>query len=110
MPMRPPRHQRPTGCPACQRRHVSRQVDQRPSAAARGYDYQWQIRRQYVLDRDPVCRICGTSPSEEVDHIIPRARGGSDRSENLQGLCKSCHSRKTASEDGGFGRAPTEQP
>jgi len=34
----------------------------------------------------------------EVDHIIPRQDGGDNSRENLQSLCKSCHSRKTAKE------------
>lgn len=37
----------------------------------------------------------------EVDHIISKAEGGRDELSNLQGLCKSCHSRKTARVDGG---------
>ena len=42
----------------------------------------------------------------EVDHIIPH-KGDQDLfwdADNLQTLCRSCHSTKTASEDGGFGR------
>jgi 5-methylcytosine-specific restriction endonuclease McrA len=45
-----------------------------------------------------------------VDHKIPRelfalglADGDPDSDENLQGMCKPCHSAKTAAEDGGFG-------
>ena len=41
----------------------------------------------------------------DVDHIVPHrgdARLLYDEN-NLQSLCKSCHSRKTATEDGGFG-------
>jgi 5-methylcytosine-specific restriction protein A len=40
-----------------------------------------------------------------VDHIKPH-QGDPELfwdSENLQALCAPCHSRKTASEDGGFG-------
>lgn len=39
----------------------------------------------------------------QVDHITPRSAGGLDSFENLQNLCASCHSRKTALHDGGFG-------
>ncbi len=44
----------------------------------------------------------------EVDHIIPHKGDMSlfwDPS-NWQSLCHACHSRKTAREDGGFGRPP----
>jgi len=36
----------------------------------------------------------------EVDHKQSRASGGLSTMDNLQGLCHSCHSRKTATEDG----------
>ena len=50
------------------------------------------------LRHNPLCLECGR-PAEEVDHVIPKARGGSDKWENLQPLCKSCHSKKTMREN-----------
>jgi 5-methylcytosine-specific restriction endonuclease McrA len=44
-----------------------------------------------------------TTWATEVDHIKPKAQGGTDESENVQGLCHQCHSIKTATEDGRFG-------
>ena len=41
-----------------------------------------------------------------VDHIVPHKGNEAfmwDES-NYQSLCKTCHDRKTATEDGGFGR------
>ena len=35
------------------------------------------------------------APATEVDHVIPRSAGGSDDVQNLQSLCKPCHSRHT---------------
>ena len=80
--------------------------DDRPSPEERGYGYQWRKKlRPMVLRRRPICATPGCNrPSEEVDHIVPRSRGGDDSFENLQGLCKMCHSRKTVQHDGGFGR------
>jgi ATP adenylyltransferase len=43
------------------------------------------------------CELCGTLDSEkalEVDHIIPRNKGGSDDINNLQSLCYSCNAMK----------------
>lgn len=70
----------------------------RPHAAARGYGATWRKLRLMVLRREPLCRRCGAA-ALDVDHIIPRRRGGPDSLENLQALCHPCHSRKTATED-----------
>ena len=87
-----------------------RTTPHRASAAKRGYGRRWRKLRLIILRRDPICMSSGCErPSEEVDHIVPRAQGGADSGANLQGLCKTHHSRKTAREDGGFGRAPRMQ-
>lgn len=70
----------------------------RPSAHARGYGTGWARIRRTILREEPLCRVCGY-PADEVDHIIPKANGGSERRENLQPLCKSCHSKKTRREN-----------
>jgi HNH endonuclease len=71
----------------------------RGSAAARGYGHKWRKLRLMVLRREPMCSdpfgIGCVSVSRHADHIIPRRQGGEDVFENLQGLCDSCHSRKT---------------
>jgi hypothetical protein len=54
-----------------------------------------------VLARDKwKCLSCGRSAREdgvllEVDHIIPRSKGGSDEMSNLQTLCKKCNLGKS---------------
>ncbi len=74
-------------------------VDQaRASASERGYDRRWQRLRKLILHRDPICAICDRQASTDIDHIIPKAQGGEDTEENLQGLCHACHSKKTANE------------
>jgi ATP adenylyltransferase len=43
------------------------------------------------------CELCGVSADVralEVDHIVPRVRGGKDDPDNLQALCYSCNSMK----------------
>ena len=70
-----------------------------PASAGRQKKYNsknWRNKRAMLLARQPVCP-CGQSATE-VDHIIPVADGGGDDAENLQGLCKSCHTRKTSAE------------
>ena len=65
----------------------------------------WRNLRTLVLARDPVCMICRREASTIADHIIPHCGRWELFSalENLQGLCVTCHSKKTAAEDGGFG-------
>lgn len=74
--------------------------ESRESSYARGYGGSWRRLREVVLHRQPFCR-CG-APANEVDHIVPKSRGGRDTIENLQSLCKRCHSRKTAGERAGL--------
>ena len=51
-----------------------------------------------IFKRDEfVCQYCGKRPPEiilEVDHIIPRIKGGTDTIENLITACKECNSGK----------------
>lgn len=39
------------------------------------------------------CTNCGSVHALEVDHILPKALGGTDESENLRILCRSCNQR-----------------
>lgn len=72
----------------------------------------WARARVAFLRAHPLCEQCKRdgrlTPSTDVDHIVPH-RGDVtlfNDVNNLQALCRSCHSRKTATEDGGFGRVP----
>lgn len=72
----------------------------RGSAAARGYGAAWRKLREAVLRRDfGLCQVClaqgRAKPANIVDHIIPKAEGGSDSLENLRAICKPCHDLKT---------------
>jgi 5-methylcytosine-specific restriction endonuclease McrA len=55
----------------------------------------WANRRRLVLERDGHrCQMCGALATE-VDHIQPRAQGGSDELANLRSLCRPCHAMVT---------------
>jgi 5-methylcytosine-specific restriction endonuclease McrA len=61
--------------------------------------------REYLLEKwGPKCAYCSkTNIPLQIEHIIPRSRGGSDRVANLTLACKGCNQRKdnrTAAEFG----------
>jgi 5-methylcytosine-specific restriction endonuclease McrA len=39
------------------------------------------------------CELCGSSFALEIDHKVPRAKGGSSKIENLRLTCRSCNQR-----------------
>lgn len=98
-----------------QRKRASGQAprprDRRASASRRGYDRHWQRYVKFYRECvEPLCRECGKrgilSPMDCVDHIEPMSGPDDPRwydQTNHQALCLSCHSRKTAAEDGAFG-------
>lgn len=65
----------------------------------------WRELRASVLDAEPLCRECAKqgrlTPARVVDHIEPLAKRPDLAldPENLQPLCGSCHSEKTAREE-----------
>lgn len=106
MPIRPPIH-RPAGMPSREVAEARRKaaLDQnRPSAKDRGYDADWRAVRKQFLAKHPTCCVCGR-PATEVDHILS-VRERPDlrlRWSNLRAMDASCHSRRTAL-DQGFAR------
>lgn len=64
----------------------------------------WRRLAESIKARDNyTCRACGrVTAAGEVDHIVPRCRGGSDDPSNLQWLCaKPCHAEKSRREAAG---------
>jgi 5-methylcytosine-specific restriction protein A len=75
----------------------------RGSSSARGYGSRWRAMRSVVLAEHvalygAVCPGYGVpshaSTDLTVDHIMPKARGGSDERSNLSILCRACNSSK----------------
>tara|TARA_Y100000996_G_scaffold255121_1_gene200669 strand:- start:145 stop:720 length:576 start_codon:yes stop_codon:yes gene_type:complete len=54
--------------------------------------------RYEILKRDQICQLCGATKSDrmlEVDHIVPRSKGGTNDPSNLQVLCSRCNRAKS---------------
>ena len=43
------------------------------------------------------CKLCSSllESTYEIDHIIPKCKGGTNEENNLQALCPNCHRKKT---------------
>lgn len=114
---------RPCQCPGCKRyalkgesycaehlKQNSKEQDvRRGTRTERGYSNAWLRARKAFITKHPLCVICyrngKCTPATDVDHIIPH-KGNKELfwdKDNWQSLCHECHSRKTATEDGGFG-------
>ena len=48
-----------------------------------------------IIEKYPICALCGGDEDLEFDHIYPESLGGQGNEENLQRLCKSCNSFKS---------------
>lgn len=120
MPRRPKRPCSYPGCPELtepgqrfcnkhKKQEQKRYDQERGTAAQRGYNARWRRARKRFLAANPLCVECKKegrlTPATVVDHIIPH-KGDMKLfwdERNWQALCKRCHDRKTAKEDGGFG-------
>ena len=103
MPRRPPTHR-----PAGYKQRKAWATTTR-SNKERGYSTQWRKIRQAAIRRDQgLCQPCArsgiTTAFDEVDHILPKSRGGTDNIDNLQCICRACHKVKTGREGAGVGR------
>jgi 5-methylcytosine-specific restriction enzyme A len=93
VPRRPASPCSSPGCPAFQpcpqHARVPWNRNANRSAGARGYGPAWRKARTEVLAEEPFCRLClqqgRVTPTTDVDHIVPKARGGTDARSNLRG-------------------------
>lgn len=63
----------------------------------------WRRKRARILERDgKLCIPCKEAGrltlATQVDHIIPKAEGGTDDDNNLQSICGPCHEAKSRAE------------
>ncbi|CAH0435486.1 HNH endonuclease [Clostridium neonatale] len=110
MPKKPLKPCKQPGCPKLTEEkycyeHKALHMNDRANATLRGYDSRWRAARNRFLKVNPLCVKCRKedklTKATVVDHIKPH-RGDKnlfwDQS-NWQSLCKTCHDKKTMSED-----------
>lgn len=110
MPSKPLKPCKYPGCPELIRdgsycsKHkaiISREYNQyhRDPDFRQRYGRQWVKIRNAYISKHPLCEECEAKgllvPATEVHHKNPLASGGTNAEENLQALCKACHSRHT---------------
>ncbi|MEC9346080.1 MAG: AAA family ATPase [Pseudomonadota bacterium] len=99
MPSRPPLT-RPNTIALAERPKQRRLGRRDPERVKLYHSGRWQRLRRQVLTEQPICAADGCDRlATDVDHIRPLEDDGApyDRA-NLQGLCRACHSAKTARE------------
>jgi 5-methylcytosine-specific restriction endonuclease McrA len=84
-------------CHVCGKRSPNRRCPAHPlRKRARGNAF--EPVRMAVAERDNwTCQECGrpvTRRDLHIDHVVPRAAGGSDEPSNLQVLCEPCNLKK----------------
>jgi hypothetical protein len=91
---------------------MSKPWEKRPTPTFDPLPPDWPARRRRVLVRDGrICYVCGGPNADEVDHVIPRSRGGTHDESNLRAIHASpCHASKTGREARGGTRRRPEEP
>ncbi|TAK97804.1 MAG: HNH endonuclease, partial [Rhodospirillaceae bacterium] len=101
------------GCPRLVRRRGKCSQHQSDRSGTAIYNTRrWRRLQSLVRAQEPLCRAClvrgEVSLSTEVDHVKPINSGGAPWDpQNLQALCRSCHSAKTRREMGREGAEKT---
>ena len=80
----------------------------------RGYGTEWYKLRNQVMQRDMSlcqCPLCQGGKlrvmlAQAVDHIKPKAQGGTDDMDNLRAVSHECHARLTLEQQGKRQTAP----
>jgi diadenosine tetraphosphate (Ap4A) HIT family hydrolase len=65
----------------------------------------YDLRYQVLAESERRCALCGATERErplDVDHILPRSRGGTNERANLQILCSRCNRAKGNRDDRDF--------
>ncbi len=114
--------------PTSFKRHPDFYVDFKDEGSMKINPFSWSNVRWLVVERDgDECRVCGSDGSTckrvserymggayfttgiEVQHIIPKSKGGSNHPENLITICRKCHLLTFSKGYGGVPRLDKKQ-
>ena len=80
--------------------HSERQIWPEPSIVRLSYYVRVPYQARVALNRRAVfvrdghrCQYCN-APAENIDHVIPRSRGGTHTWDNVVAACRPCNARK----------------
>lgn len=61
------------------------------------YGHEWKRIRENYIKVHPLCEMClreeKYTPVNEVHHILPISKGGTNDRSNLMSVCRSCHNK-----------------
>jgi 5-methylcytosine-specific restriction enzyme A len=84
-------------CPEHKRQHNRQRELQRGDRHERGYGSEWTKLSREIIRRDEgICYLCGLPGADTADHVVAKARGGSDDPSNLRAAHRACNSAKGA--------------
>lgn len=96
-----------TRCPDCTVEHRRAQPDRKGSAAARGYDWQWDKLSRRARRLQPFCTDCGSTADLQADHSPEawerKAAGLPLRLQDIEVVCGPCNRARGA-------QRPTQAP
>lgn len=84
---------------------LRRRQDERTTRPTKRTRFSLSLKRQLLSEQNRQCMYCGerkSTKTTDIDHKDPVVRGGVNKKENLQILCKPCNQRKGMQTDEEF--------
>ena len=70
--------------------------------STKSHSFSNNIKKAVTKRAKGICELCGHKGKTEIDHFIPKQKGGQSILENANALCRRCNDRKCAKEPADF--------